>query len=85
MLITLNEVWKALWKDHIVALVQAYNCIRNESAEFALLFYMLCRNSRFSFDVFLGLPSPGEHGQVVHSINESLEMAYQADATQQAQ
>ena len=56
MLRTLNNMQKMAWKEHVAALVHAYNCSWHESTGFSLLFLMFGRNPRLAVDVFLCLP-----------------------------
>lgn len=74
MLKTLNPTQKPRWKDHVSALVHAYNCTRHESTKYSPFYLMFGRQPRLPVDVFLGLTP--DYTSTVDGIKERLETAY---------
>ena len=87
MLRTLEPQQKADWKEHVFALVHAYNSCRHSTTGLSPFYLMFGRPSRLAIDVFLGIPEPEGMNSTASSIRERLKVAYQiaSDAAKKAQ
>ena len=76
MLKTLDLIQKPRWKEHVTALVHAYNCTKHESNQYSTFYLMFGRQPRLPIDAFLGLDP--DYTSSVESVKKRLEAAYKA-------
>ena len=76
MLKTLDPIQKSRWKEHVIALVHAYNCTKHESTQYSPFYLMFGWQPRLPIDVFLGLDP--DYTSSVESVKKRLEAAYKA-------
>lgn len=80
MLGTLDPKQKSHWKEHVMPLVHAYNCTRNDVTGFTPYELMFGRKPRLAVDLAFGLPLNKDqevtHSQYVESLKKRLEESY---------
>ena len=76
MLKTLDPIQKPRWKEHVTALVHAYNCTKHESTQYSPFYLMFGRQPRLPINVFLGVDP--DYTPSVESVKKRLEAAYKA-------
>ena len=62
MLGTLTPEQKKDWKNHVSAMVHAYNCTRNAATGFSPYYLLFSRESRLTEDVEFGLQRGSQKG-----------------------
>lgn len=78
MLRTLQPAQKANWKDHVSAMVHAYNCCKHASTGVSPYFLMFGRSPRIAVDIFLGITENENNHSAASDIRARLENAYKA-------
>jgi len=76
---TLPAEKKSRWKDHVLAMVHAYNCTKHDSTGFAPYELMFGRKPRLPIDLVLGVSGPSEklnYSEYVKQLRSRLKKAY---------
>ena len=80
MLGTLPEKPKNTWREQVPTLVHAYNCTRNNAADFSLYYLMCGRKPCLPIDILFGTNTAGLKGSTstkyVENLKQRIEWAY---------
>ena len=76
----LPEKPKSTWIEQVLLLVHAFNCTRNNVADFSLYYLMFDRKPHLSIDIFFGTNTAGLKGNTstkyVENLKQRIERAY---------